>query len=104
MGKDRQSTRLELNDDRAAWRVVDDFPAEIAVSAAELDAVEAFLMPLVNAIMRGEPIDCPVREQDGREYPALAAGADSQTPQKAAPTLGQKNKRGGRRHAAFTPD
>jgi hypothetical protein len=35
------------------FRVIDDLPADIAVSAAELDAVEAFLMPLVNELLSG---------------------------------------------------
>jgi hypothetical protein len=32
------------------FRVIDDFPLPAPVGAAELDAIEAFLMPLVNAL------------------------------------------------------
>jgi hypothetical protein len=33
------------------WRVVDDLTYEHPVTSAELDAVEAFLMPLVHALL-----------------------------------------------------
>jgi hypothetical protein len=61
------------------FRVVDDFPLPARVGAAELDAIEAFLMPLVNAIFA-----------DSSEVKASGAGADlaalppdSTPPQKA---------------------
>ncbi len=95
MRKDRQPARQDANDARETWRVVDDFPADIAIGAAELDAVEAFLMPLVNAILRGEPVHL--------DDPA-PAGADSQTPQKSGQKVPKKINAGGRRHAAFNPD
>jgi hypothetical protein len=38
-------------DDRPAWRVVDDLAHDCPVTSAELDAVEAFLMPLVHALL-----------------------------------------------------
>jgi hypothetical protein len=53
MSKDDRRSRQLLAEDMAAWRVVDDFGVDVPVTPAELDAVEAFLMPLVNAIMAG---------------------------------------------------
>jgi hypothetical protein len=38
------------------WRIVDDL-SDFPVEASELDAVEAFLMAAVNAILRGEPVE-----------------------------------------------
>jgi hypothetical protein len=43
----------EACDDRQ-WRVVDDLDCGCPVTAAELDAVEAFLMPLVHALLSDE--------------------------------------------------
>jgi hypothetical protein len=40
-----------LCDDGHAWRVVDDLAHDHPVTPAELDAVEAFLMPLVHALL-----------------------------------------------------
>jgi hypothetical protein len=40
-----------LCDDGHAWRVVDDLAHDHPVIPAELDAVEAFLMPLVHALL-----------------------------------------------------
>jgi hypothetical protein len=48
--KARTFTR-RLCDDRPAWRVVDDLAHDCPVTPAELDAVEAFLMPLVHALL-----------------------------------------------------
>jgi hypothetical protein len=38
-------------DDGHTWRVVDDLARDCPVTPAELDAVEAFLMPLVHALL-----------------------------------------------------
>jgi hypothetical protein len=54
-----------------SFRVIDNLPADLAVSAAELDAVEAFLMPLVNELFSGAISDS--KEQ-----------ADSEAPQRSA--------------------
>jgi hypothetical protein len=47
-----------------AWRVVDDFPQDIPVGDAELDAVEAFLMPLVRQILGETPGGNSLRPSD----------------------------------------
>lgn len=48
----RKRRRLTTSSsDTTAWGVVDDFPAVVPVTDAELDAIEAFLMPAINAIM-----------------------------------------------------
>ena len=39
------------SDDSHSWRVVDDLARDCPVTPAELDAVEAFLMPLVHALL-----------------------------------------------------
>jgi hypothetical protein len=46
----RTSTRPS-SDDSHSWHVVDDLARGCPVTAAELDAVEAFLMPLVHALL-----------------------------------------------------
>ena len=38
-------------DDSHSWRVVDDLAQDCPVTPAELDAIEAFLMPLVHALL-----------------------------------------------------
>jgi hypothetical protein len=38
-------------DDGHTWRVADDLADDCPVTPAELDAVEAFLMPLVHALL-----------------------------------------------------
>jgi hypothetical protein len=38
-------------DDGHTWRVVDDLAHDCPVTPAELDAIEAFLMPLVHALL-----------------------------------------------------
>jgi hypothetical protein len=48
--KARTSTRFSC-DDGPVWRVVDDLAHGCPISPAELDAVEAFLMPLVHALV-----------------------------------------------------
>jgi hypothetical protein len=62
-----------LDDDRQTWRVVDDLPRVDCIDAAELDAVEAFLMPQLNAILSGNTT--------GVERRATALRPDSQAPQ-----------------------
>ena len=49
MGTARRSTREPQND--CAQRVIDDLARDSPITAAELDAVEAFLMPLVHALL-----------------------------------------------------
>ena len=53
MGNVRNHLRRGTGDDGPSWHVVDDLPSFGPVGQAELDAVEAFLMPLVNAIRSG---------------------------------------------------
>ena len=48
-----------LCDDSHAWRVVDNLAHDCPVTPAELDAVEAFLMPLVHALLADAPIIQP---------------------------------------------
>jgi hypothetical protein len=48
--KARTSTRPS-SDDGQPWYVVDDLGRDCPVTPAELDAVEAFLMPLVHALL-----------------------------------------------------
>jgi hypothetical protein len=60
-------------DGSCAWCVTDDFPAHIPVQSAELDAIEAFLMPTLKALLTGGLISCVGVE--------ARAGADSLAPQ-----------------------
>jgi hypothetical protein len=46
----RTPTRSSSDAGRA-WRVVDDLAHDCPITPAELDAVEAFLMPLVHALL-----------------------------------------------------
>ena len=46
----RASTRPS-SEDGHSWHVVDDLARDCPVTPAELDAVEAFLMPLVHALL-----------------------------------------------------
>jgi hypothetical protein len=50
----RTPTRSSSNDSHT-WRVVDDIARDHPVTPAELDAVEAFLMPLVHALLADAP-------------------------------------------------
>jgi hypothetical protein len=61
MSRVRRTTR-GLDDDRQTWRVVDDLPRVDCIDAAELDAVEAFLMPQLNAILSGDTTGVERRE------------------------------------------
>jgi hypothetical protein len=81
MGKVRNPSRQATGDDRRIWRVVDDFPCEVPVGPAELDAVEAFLMPLVNAILSGTPYGTDAVTT--LVSPALDRAVDSKEPQKS---------------------
>lgn len=86
MGKVRQSPMRISGNDRRTWRVVDDFPPHAPIGAAELDAVEAFLMRLVDAIMSGT-----AHKTDGAATfvsPASDRAMDSEVPQKS----GQKGR------------
>jgi hypothetical protein len=62
-----------LDDDRQIWRVVDDLPRAGCIDPAELDAIEAFLMQQLNAILSGEP--------NNGETSAPTSRPDSQAPQ-----------------------
>jgi hypothetical protein len=51
MGKSCRKSGEEIHDKSHTWRVIDDFSCPHPIDPAELDAVEAFLMPLVNALL-----------------------------------------------------
>jgi hypothetical protein len=53
MGKRREQESAQY-DASQTWRVVDDLSCAQRINPAELDALEAFLMPLLNAILSGE--------------------------------------------------
>ena len=76
--KARTFTRLSC-DDRPAWRVVDDLAHDCPVTSAELDAVEAFLMPLVHALLASES-----NTQPGKTNP--------NTPPMPSPTHKRRNE------------
>ena len=61
-----------------SWRVVDDLAHDCPVTPAELDAVEAFLMPLVHALLADAPDTQPGKTNS--EHRAHT-DADSQAPQ-----------------------
>ena len=54
MSKVRRPAKASC-DDSHSWRVVDDLARDHPVTPAELDAVEAFLMPLVHALLADAP-------------------------------------------------
>jgi hypothetical protein len=58
--KARTPTRPS-SDDGQPWHVVDDLAYDWPVIPAELDAVEAFLMPLVHALLAAESDTQPVK-------------------------------------------
>ena len=67
------------DEDVEGFAVVDDFDGNVPVTPAELDVVEAFLMPIVARIMAGEPSlqeSLSVSTQFGRK--------DSKVPQSPA--------------------
>jgi hypothetical protein len=53
MGNSCRKSGKDLQDENHAWRVVDDFACPHPIDPAELDALEAFLMQVVNAILSG---------------------------------------------------
>ena len=67
-----------LHGDGQSWRVVDDLAHDRPVTPAELDAIEAFLMPLVHALLADES-----DTQPGKTNPRHRANtdADLQAPQ-----------------------
>ncbi len=71
MGKSCRTSGEDLQDENHAWRVVDDFACPHPIDPAELDAVEAFLMQVVNAILSGahkiEPVEA------GQKLPTATA-------------------------------
>jgi hypothetical protein len=76
--KARTFTRLSC-DDGPVWRVVDDLAHGCSVSPAELDAIEAFLMPLVHALLSGRS-------------DTLAEKITPQTAQAPSPTHNRRNE------------
>jgi hypothetical protein len=54
MSKARRSAKTVCEDSHS-WRVVDDLAHDCPITPAELDAVEAFLMPLVHALLADAP-------------------------------------------------
>jgi hypothetical protein len=54
MGNSCCKSSEEIHDEGRTWRVIDDFAFPHPIDPAELDAVEAFLMHIVNAILSGE--------------------------------------------------
>jgi hypothetical protein len=79
MGKVRHRSKKTLCDARRAWRVVDNFPADFPITAAELDAIEAFLMPLVKVIFSNEVTGATSAERCISSAPNRAS--DSEAPQ-----------------------
>jgi hypothetical protein len=75
MGRDPHHHQKDDERERA-FRVVDDFPAPAPVGAAELDAIEAFLMPLVKAILANGP--------DAQAAGRPTSLSDSTPPQRSA--------------------
>jgi hypothetical protein len=51
MGNSCCKSGEEIHDESHTWRVVDDLAHDHPISVAELDAVAAFLMPLVHALL-----------------------------------------------------
>jgi hypothetical protein len=54
MSSVRQQARGPVDDDHA-WRVVDDLTRPQHIEPAELDAIEAFLIPQLTPILSGRP-------------------------------------------------
>lgn len=65
--------------DSPSWRVVDDLANDFPVTAAELDAVEGFLMPLLHALL-ADATDTPA----GKTNPIIAP--------RRAPTYKRRNE------------
>jgi hypothetical protein len=60
MGNSCCKSGEEIHDESHTWRVIDDFACPHPIDPAELDAVEAFLMQVVNAILSGSDKIAPV--------------------------------------------
>lgn len=54
----RHHIREKEQDSSRAWCVSDDFPVRAPVQSAELDAIEAFLMPVLKALLAGNLDSC----------------------------------------------
>jgi hypothetical protein len=54
MGKSCRKSSEDIHDESRAWRVVDDLARDQPVDPAELDAAEAFLMPVVGIVTSGK--------------------------------------------------
>jgi hypothetical protein len=68
-----RATAKRPEDDSQAWRVVDDIARPHCIDPAELDAVEAFLMSQLNAILAADTKNV--------QKVAAAARLDSEAPQ-----------------------
>ena len=79
MGKSCRKSGEDIHDESHTWRVVDDFACPHPIDPGELDAVEAFLMPVVNAILSGSDKVGPVEA--------------AQNPQTATPPTHKRRKR-----------
>ena len=77
MSKVRRPAKTSC-DDGHSWRVVDDLAHDCPVTPAELDAVEAFLMPLVHALLADAPDTQPGKTNSRHR---ANTDADSQAPQ-----------------------
>jgi hypothetical protein len=72
-GMRKEVTRTRhVADHTKPLRVMDNFPADIPVSPSEIDAIEAFLMPLVTELLSGKDLKKPL--------------IDSEAPQSSAPS------------------
>ena len=59
MSSNQQLSEQESDARAEAWRVIDDLDDEVPISCAELEAVEAFLMRVVEAILADSSVDGP---------------------------------------------
>ncbi len=83
MGETRgQRNRRRLVDAGTVWRVVDGLSPAPSVSDAELDAVEAFLMRQLDAILS--------HVSGGAPRATASRASDSDEPQMSAPTNAQQ--------------
>ena len=56
MGNSCRTSGEDIYDESHAWRVIDDLAHDHPISVAELDAVEAFLMPLVHTLLAADKV------------------------------------------------
>jgi hypothetical protein len=56
MGKSCRKSAEDIRDESHTWRVIDDFARPHPIDPAELDAVEAFLMPLVHTLLATDKV------------------------------------------------